>query len=160
MARAIERELGAEGHGGASSASPGNGLRGGRRQVNLRMSVAMIAAVDEAAQSFGMTRSQWIISALRGRLWDREGKVVVSPIAKQAISAMINQVVRIGRNVDQAVHAMHSANLPGSGLDKNRIAGQLVEMRGDVREVVETNRRALLAELNVEEDYWCRSGRP
>lgn len=124
------------------------------RQVHLRFDGNMVAEMERAASSFGMTRNQWIASVLQGRLSDSEGRVIVSPVSKQAIREAIGQIVRIGRNVDQAVHAMNAAAMPGSRLDPSTIGAQLVAMAREVGTVCEDSRRELLDHLNAEQPYW------
>lgn len=124
------------------------------RQVHLRFDAAMAEDMEQVASSFGMTRNQWIVSVLHGRLSDSDGRVVVSPISKEAIREALGQIVKIGRNVDQAVHAMNAAALPGSRLNSSSIAAQLIGMAGEVRKVCEESRRELLDHLNAEQPYW------
>lgn len=124
------------------------------RQVHLRLDAAMADDMEHAASTFGMTRNQWIVSVLHGRLSDSEGQVVVSPISKEAIREALGQIVKIGRNVDQAVHAMNASAMPGSRLNPSAIASQLVDMAKEVRTVCEESRQELLNHLNAEQPYW------
>jgi uncharacterized protein (DUF1778 family) len=124
------------------------------RQVHLRLDATEVELMEEVAATFGMTRNQWIVSVLRSRVMDSEGRIIVSPISKYAIRDMIGQIVRIGRNVDQAVHALNASAMQGSRLNPSSIAAQLVAMGSDVRDVCDESRRALLDHLNAEKPYW------
>ena len=75
---------------------------------------------------------QWLKRTIRWQLWDRAGELRLAPFTVRAITRLTFQVRAIGRQLNQAVHAMHAANQPGSGLAIDRIAGDVIAMEGRV----------------------------
>jgi hypothetical protein len=64
------------------------------------------------------------------------------------------QVLAIGRNINQAVHAMNAANQPGSTLEVARIAAPFLETCGDLKALLMETRRAISSYVGGEVGYW------
>lgn len=154
IASLIEREL--AGQGAPARLRPKRS--GARQAITIRVPVEDAERIDRAADALGMKRSHWIVKMIEGRLWDGEGRVTPSPLTQAALGSAINQIVRIGRNVNQAVHAINAAVLPGSGLDIARCAEQLAAMREDIREEVAAAEDKLFALAIGEQRYWRGTG--
>jgi hypothetical protein len=141
----IEREsAGIVSYAGALRKRPPSG----RHRVEVRLNAADMAALDAAARDRGMTRADWIATIVRHRL-NRGGPPPID--VRQALVDAWRQIKRVGINLNQAVHALHSARMEGSRLDvareAERVAGFRDEVLGHVAEV-----RAALA---GEGAYWA-----
>lgn len=151
IARLIERDL----DGVPASKTRWQPRQTGRRkQIALRLDEAEIADIDRAASQLGMRRSQWVATRIRGGLIGPDGSVMLSPISGDALGKIIAQIIRVGRNVNQAVHAVNSSVMPDSALDLKRCAEQLTAMRDDVLETVEEAERSFLEVAIAEQRYW------
>ena len=63
-------------------------------------------------------------------------------------------MLAIGRNINQAVHAMNAANQPGSTLDLKRIAEPFIETCGELKSLLFATRRSLSSYVGGEVGYW------
>ena len=80
-------------------------------RVTVRLDRRELEAIDEVAAPMGLTRNEWIKRALRWQLWDRAGVLRLAPVTQAELGKLRKQVLAIGRNINQAVHAMNAANL-------------------------------------------------
>ncbi|KAH2824470.1 hypothetical protein KXV85_000752, partial [Aspergillus fumigatus] len=76
-------------------------------------------------------------------LWDRAGELRLAPVSQVELGKLRKQVLAIGRNINQAVHAMNAANQPGSTLEVARIAAPFLETCGDLKALLMETRRAI-----------------
>ena len=127
---------------------------GKRTHVNLRLSEREIEAIDLVSARSGMTRMQWLKRTIRWQLWDRAGELRLAPFTVRAITRLTFQVRAIGRQLNQAVHAMHAANQPGSGLAIERIAGEVIAMEGRVLAVISKTADELQQSISGDVSYW------
>ena len=97
---------------------------------------------------------QWLKRTIRWQLWDRAGELRLVPVTTRAITRLTFQVRAIGRQLNQAVHAMHAANQPGSQLQIDRIAGDVVAMEERILPVIARTADELQQVLSGEVSYW------
>jgi hypothetical protein len=65
--------------------------------------------------------------------------------------------VRIGQNINQAVHAMNAANQPESSLDIAKIAPQFLDTCTDLKSIVFAARREVSSCIGGEVGYWIEA---
>lgn len=153
IARLIEREL--DTAASPPSPSPPRRRRGGEKKfVALRIDAADRDAVDRAAARLGMRRSQWIARRIRGGISTAAESVLPSRETHLQAAEAIAQIVRIGRNVNQAVRAVNASILPESGLDLRRCTDHLTAMRDDIWQAIDHAEDRLLALARGEQKYW------
>lgn len=149
IARLIEREINV-----TSASHPPAVSRGPRGKLHLRVDRRDVDAIDQVAGKLGVRRNQWIERVIKGKLWAGEGRLAPLPVTAAAMTEAVGQIVRIGRNVNQAVHAINSAPMPQSRLDLVRVGEHLVQMQADIRDTIDEARRTLLALAAGEREYW------
>ncbi|MFO0107691.1 MAG: hypothetical protein ACK52H_10580 [Burkholderiales bacterium] len=150
IARLIERELAAR----PALPPPPKHRLGDRRYLTLRVDAPVIDAIDVAAHSAGMKRNQWIINVLTSRVFNKDGEILLSPIARQKLTDQRGQLLAIGRNINQAVHAINSAVMPDSGMNLVQCVNHLLAMRDELEEAMTADRISLLEMANAERRYW------
>lgn len=123
-------------------------------RVTVRLDRREIEAIDEVAAPMGLTRNEWIKRALRWQLWDRAGVLRLAPVTQGELGKLRKQVLTIGRNINQAVHAMNAANQPESTLDVARIAEPFLETCADLKTLLFAMRRSLSSCVGAEVGYW------
>ncbi|CDO37974.1 hypothetical protein [Novosphingobium sp. KN65.2] len=123
-------------------------------RVTVRLHRSEIEAIEEVSAPLHLTRNEWIKRTLRWALWDRAGALRLAPVSQTELGKLRKQVLAIGRNINQAVHAMNAANQPESSLDIARIAGQFLETCADLKVLVFETRRALSSYVGGEVSYW------
>ncbi len=123
-------------------------------RVTIRLNRSEIEAIDVVGARLQLSRNEWIKRALRWQLWDKAGRLHLSPVAKEEVAKLRKQVLLIGRNINQAVHAMNAANQPGSSLDIARIAGPFMATCTDLKAALHASRRALSRYVGGEVAYW------
>lgn len=136
------------------TAVQGRGHPADQVRVTVRLHRHEIEAIDAVGAPLGLTRNEWIKRALRWQLWDRAGALRLAPVTQGEIGRLRKQVIAIGRNINQAVHAMHAANQPGSRLEIARIAEPFIETCTDLRALLFEVRRGLSACVGGEVSYW------
>jgi predicted transcriptional regulator len=119
----------------------------GRNRVEVRLSADDMVRLDRLAAQRGQSRADWIATLVRHRLG---GPASPPRDVAQALVDAWRQLKKIGLNLNQAVHALHSARMTDSRLDLAREAERVAGFRD---EVVEQSRhiRAILA---GERAYW------
>lgn len=150
VARLIERELEAR----PAPAKPPKRHRGETVKLHLRIDAPVMDAIDVAANSAGMTRNQWVKNVLASRVFSKDGEIVLSPILAKKMGDGVGQLLAIGRNINQAVHAINSAVMPDSGMNLVQCANHLMAMRDDLEEAMTADRILLLEMANAERKYW------
>lgn len=151
VARLIERELAEL---GPQSESFLPRQRGRKKIVVIRLDEGEIAAVDHAAGQLALRRNQWIVRRIRGGLVSEDGSVRLSPVTASALGEIISQVVRIGRNVNQLVHAINTAVTADAAMNLSRFSEDLMAMRDDIIVVVDAAETQLLEAATAEQQYW------
>ncbi len=128
-------------------------------RVTVRLDRKEIEGIDAVAAPMGMTRNEWIKRTLRWQLWDKAGVLRLAPATQAEIVKLRKQVLLIGRNINQAVHAMNAANQPESSLDIDRIADPFIEKCEELKTLLFTTRLALSAAIGAEVGYWTETYR-
>lgn len=123
-------------------------------RVTIRLQRSELEAIDAVGAPLGLSRNEWIKRALRWQLWDRAGSLRLAPVMQAELGKLRKQVLAIGRNINQAVHAMNAANQPGSTLEIARMAEPFIETCGDLRSLLIATRRSLASYVGGEVDYW------
>ncbi len=123
-------------------------------RVTVRLDRREIEAIDAVGSPLGLTRNEWIKRTLRWQLWDRAGALRLAPVSQAELGKLRKQVLAIGRNINQAVHAMNAANQPESSLDVARIAAPFLETCADLKALLFATRRALSSYVGGEVGYW------
>lgn len=130
-------------------------------RVTVRLDRREIEAIDTVRAPLGLTRNEWIKRTLRWQLWDKAGALRLATISQVELGKLRKQVLGIGRNINQAVHAMNAANQPESSLDVARIAGPFIETCTELKTLLFAMRRSLSSYVGGEVGYWTgASGRP
>ena len=123
-------------------------------RVTVRLHRREVEAIDAVGAPMGLSRNEWIKRALRWQLWDRAGMLRLAPVTQTEMGKLRKQVLAIGRNINQAVHAMNAANQPGSTLDLARIAEPFLETCADLKGLLFEVRRSLSSYVGGEVGYW------
>jgi hypothetical protein len=123
-------------------------------RVTVRLDRSEIEAIENVGAALGLSRNEWIKRALRWQLWDKAAKLRLAPVTQAELGKLRKQVLAIGRNINQAVHAMNAANQPGSALDIARIAAPFIETCADLKALLFDTRRALSTYVGGEVGYW------
>ena len=127
-------------------------------RVTVRMNRSELEAINAVGAPMRLTRVEWIKRTIRWQLWDKAGVLRLAPATQSELGKLRKQVIAIGRNINQAVHAMNAANQPGSALDMARIAGPFLETCDEFRTLLMTLRRALSSCVGAEVEYWTDRG--
>lgn len=123
-------------------------------RVTVRLHRSEIEAIDRIGTQLRLTRNEWIKRALRWQLWDKAGMLRLAPVTQTEIGKVRKQVLAIGRNINQAVHAMNAANQPESTLNLARIAEPFLETCADLKALLFATRRELSSYVGGEVGYW------
>lgn len=150
LADLIDRELGE----GESDIAPVEKRDGPRTRIELRLTTREVAAVEKIAEPLGLTAAKWVILLLRWQLFDRANELKLAPATKRELEKISAQIVRIGRNVNQAVHAMNAAAMPGSALRIDRVAAQLLDMQTTMRDMIVQAERDIIRLVSADVRYW------
>lgn len=125
-------------------------------RVTIRLNRSEMEAIDIVAAPMRLTRNEWIKRTIRWQLWDKAALLRLAPATQTEIGKVRKQVLAIGRNINQAVHAMNAANQPESSLDIARIAGPFLETCAGLRTLLIEARRSLASSIGGEIGYWTR----
>ena len=155
MAQAVARAVLAPENDRLPTRAAGEGGRPDDQvRVTIRLDRCELQAIDAVGAPLGLSRNEWIKRALRWQLWDRAGALRLAPVTQAELGKLRKQVLAIGRNINQAVHAMNAANQPGSTLEIARMAEPFIEICGDLRSLLIATRRSLASYVGGEVDYW------
>lgn len=135
--------------GGGRGGHPDDPIR-----VTVRLNRSEIEAIDEVAAPMRLSRNEWIKRALRWQLWDKAAQLRLSPATKDEVGKVRKQILLIGKNINQAVHAMNASLEPESSLDIARIAGPFMESCAELKSALHSARRALSRYVGGEVSYW------
>jgi predicted HicB family RNase H-like nuclease len=147
VANLMTRELGAESH---SPKRP----RGETVKCQLRIDAPVMDAIDVAADNVCMKRNQWVVNVLTSRVLNKDGEILLPPIARQKSTDQGGQLLAVGRKINQAVHAINSAVMPDSGMNLVQCVNHLLAMRDELEEAMTADRISLLEMANTERRYW------
>jgi hypothetical protein len=128
-------------------------------RVTVRLHRSEIQAIEKVGAPLRLSRNAWIKRALRWQLWDKAGSLRLAPISQAELGKLRKQVMAIGRNINQAVHAMNAANQPESSLDIVRIAGPFLETCADLKPLLFATQRALSSSVGAEVGYWTSAAK-
>jgi len=123
-------------------------------RVTVRLHRREVEAIDVVGAPLGLSRNEWIKRALRWQLWDKAGMLRLAPVTQGEIGKLRKQVLAIGRNINQAVHAMNAANQPDSRLELAHIAAPFLETCADLKSMLFDVRRSLSSYVGGEVGYW------
>ncbi|MEG3162868.1 ribbon-helix-helix domain-containing protein [Sphingomonas sp. LB2R24] len=123
-------------------------------RVTVRLNRSEIEGIDSVAAPMRLTRNEWIKRTIRWQLWDKAALLRLAPSTQTEIGKVRKQVLLIGRNINQAVHAMNAANMPESSLDIARIAGPFIEKCSELQRLLIETRRVLASSIGGEIGYW------
>lgn len=132
--------------GGEPASAPAAIRSRGKHRIEVRLDDDEIAQLDAGAAERGVKRTDWIAAVVRSRL--RAAPPLLD--ARQTLVDIRRELRAIGRNVNQAVHALHAANMQDSRLDLAREAARVEAMRAAVEEQVAAIGTALQGDLA----YW------
>lgn len=132
----------------------GRGLPDDYIRVTVRLHRSEIEAIDTVGAPLRLSRHAWIKRALRWQLWDKAGSLRLASISQDELKKLRKQVIAIGRNINQAVHAMNAANQPESSLDLARIAAPFLETCAELKTLLFAMRRELTSYAGAEVSYW------
>lgn len=136
------------------SAEEGRGHPDDQIRVTVRLHRSEIEAIETVGAPMSLTRNEWIKRAIRWQLWDKAGMLRLAPVTQGEIGKVRKQVLAIGRNINQAVHAMNAANQPESTLSLARIAEPFLETCADLKALLFATRRELSSYVGGEVGYW------
>lgn len=123
-------------------------------RITIRLERSEAEAIEEAGATTGLSRNEWIKRTIRWQLWDKAAQLKLAPATYVEIEKIRKQVRAIGRNINQAVHAMNAANQPGSTLELARIAEPFIDTCGDLKAFLTDTRRSLAVYIGSEIGYW------
>lgn len=135
-------------------AGQGRGHPDDQVRVTVRLNRSEIEAIDAVGSPMGLTRNEWIKRTLRWQLWDKAARLRLAPVTQGEIGKLRKQILAIGRNINQAVHAMNAANLPESRLSVAQIAEPFLETCADLKALLFATRRSLSSYVGGEVGYW------
>ncbi|WP_029625576.1 plasmid mobilization relaxosome protein MobC [Sphingomonas sp. PAMC 26605] len=134
------------GGGGEEPSAPPTMRSRGKHRIELRLDDDELAQLDDSAAERGVKRTDWVAAVVRSRL-----RAAPPPIeARQTLVDIRRELRAIGRNVNQAVHALHSANMQESRLDLAREAARVEAMRAEIDAQVAAIGAAIKGDLA----YW------
>jgi metal-responsive CopG/Arc/MetJ family transcriptional regulator len=139
----IETILRSGGSTAPSALEPEARARGRSEKVTIRLRDEDLAALDTACRAAGLRRTEWVVGLVRRRLLRRPQ---LNRAEAQALLDIRRDLRRIGVNLNQAVHALHS----GAG-EGTASARELLAFRQEVRAQLEGVRAALEGDLS----YWA-----
>ena len=136
------------------SGTAGRGHPDDQVRVTVRLHRSEIEAIETVGAQLGLSRNEWIKRTLRWQLWDKAGMLRLAPVTQSEIGKLRKQVLAIGRNINQAVHAMNAANQPESTLDLGRIAEPFLSTCAELKALLFATRRSLSSYVGAEVGYW------
>lgn len=126
-------------------------------RITVRLHRSEVEAIEEVGADLGLNRNEWLKRAIRWQLWDKAARLRLAPATGAELGKLRKQVLAIGRNINQAVHAMNAANQPGSTLELSRIAEPFIETCTDLRSLLTSMRRSLATYIGGEVGYWTEA---
>jgi hypothetical protein len=123
-------------------------------RVTIRLHRSEIEAIETVGAPLRLSRNEWIKRTIRWQLWDQAAVLRLAPVTTTELGKARKLVMNMAGNINQAVHAMNAANMPGSSLDIARIAGSFIEACGDLKAKLFEARRLLSSSVGAEVGYW------
>jgi hypothetical protein len=123
-------------------------------RVTIRLHRSEIEAIETVGAPLRLSRNEWIKRTIRWQLWDKAAVLRLAPATATELGRARKLVMKISNNVNQAVHAMNAANMPGSSLDIARIAGSFMESCTDFKARLFEARRSFSSSVGAEVGYW------
>jgi len=119
-------------------------------RIEIRLPKDDAEALEQLASKRRMKRTEWIVALIQSRL--REAPVPVID-QLQALVDIRRELRAIGKNVNQAVKALHAANMEDSRLDLGREVERVASFKGAIDEQIGAIGEALRGDLA----YWHTS---
>ena len=123
-------------------------------RVSIRLHRSEIEAIEAVGLPLRLSRNEWIKRTIRWQLWDKAGVLRLAPATTNELGKARKLVMNMSGNINQAVHAMNAANMPGSSLDIARIAASFIETCGDLKAKLFEARRSFSSSVGAEVSYW------
>lgn len=123
-------------------------------RVTVRLHRSEIEAIEKVGAPLWLSRNEWIKRTIRWQLWDKAAVLRLAPAATNELGKARKLVMNMSGNINQAVHAMNAANMPGSSLDIARIARSFIETCGDLKAKLFEARRSFSSSVGAEVGYW------
>lgn len=120
---------------------------GGRYRVEIKLTEKDGSRLEAMAEERGLTRTDWIVAVVQTRL---NGAPVPQRDALQELIDIRRELRAIGKNVNQAVKALHAANMEESRLELGREAARVTSMKVAIDEQIAAIGGALRGDLV----YW------
>lgn len=116
-------------------------------KIHLRLSRRDAAKLDNLLSERRMKRTEWIVSLIQRKL---HGAALLPPDSHSTLVDIRKELRFIGKNVNQAVKALHAANMEESRLELPREAARVAAMKAAIDEQMARVRAILHGELS----YW------
>jgi hypothetical protein len=123
-------------------------------RVTVRLHRSEIEAIEAVGAPLRLSRNEWIKRTIRWQLWDKAAVLRLAPATATELGKARKLVMKMSNNVNQAVHAMNAANMPGSSLDIARIAVSFMESCTDFKARLFEARRSFSSSVGAEVGYW------
>jgi len=123
-------------------------------RVTIRLHRSEIEAIEKVGGPLKLTRNEWIKRMIRWQLWDKAAVLRLAPATATELGKARKLVTNMSANINQAVHAMNAANMPGSSLDIARVAGSFIEACGELKSQLFEARRSFSSSVGAEVAYW------
>lgn len=130
------------------------GRPGDSTRVNLRLTRGEVEAIEKVAIPMGLSRNQWLKRTIRWQLWDKAGVLRLAPETKDEIGKIRKQIIKLHNNINQAVKAMHAANMTDSRLEIARIAEAFTQSCDELRDHLFDWRLTVTNLAGGEVGYW------
>ncbi len=123
-------------------------------RVTIRLHRSEIEAIEKVGAPLRLSRNEWIKRTIRWQLWDKSAVLRLAPATTTELGKARKLVTNMSANINQAVHAMNAANMPGSSLDIAGIAGSFIEACGELKAKLFEARRTFSSSVGAEVGYW------
>lgn len=140
------RELVVEACGGSDALPPLPVVEPPDR-IEIRLRKEDAAELELVASERRMKRTEWIVSLIQRKL---HGAPLLPPDSHSTLVDIRKELRFIGKNVNQAVKALHAANMEESRLELPREAARVAAMKAAIDEQMDRVRAILHGELS----YW------
>ena len=116
-------------------------------KIHLRLSRRDAVKLDAILSERRMKRTEWIVSLIQAKL---HGSPMLPPDYHSTLVDIRGELRFIGKNVNQAVKALHAANMEESRLELPREAARVAAMKAAIDEQMTKVSAVLHGELS----YW------
>jgi hypothetical protein len=131
------------------------------KRITIRLESREVGAIETVAAGCGLNRTEWIKRTIRWQLWDKAGTLKLAPITQYEIGQVRKQVLRIGRTVNKAAGAVHTAMGSGGSGEVARIAEDFKRVSAEAQTVIMDARLTLSHFVSGEVSYWTGAhGKP